>query len=171
MKKRGLNLPKESSFAGPASIWKRAVAFVMDLLVINLVIMLPFRPLLKKIVPADLSYSTAYSYFTANPGYSRLISIVSIAIGVMAMLYFAILEYNLKQTVGKVLMNVYVISEAKKERFWQYLARGLFLLPVFPFILLWAVDPLFLVFTKKNQRLTEILSKTRVVERYALGGT
>ena len=168
MKKRGLNLPKESSFAGPAAIWKRAAAFVTDLLIINLVVMLPFRPLLQKIIPAELSYYEAYNFFTLHPGYSRIISIISAVIAILTIFYFAILEYKLKQTIGKTLMNIYVVSDAKEARFWQYIARSMFILPLFPFFILWVVDPIFLFFTKKNQRLSEILSKTRVIENYTV---
>ena len=74
----------------------------------------------------------------------------------------------MSQTIGKMLMKVYVASDNNTLKAWQLLARNLVFIPIFPFVLLWILDPLFMFFTKTNQRLTEILSKTRVVEKYTL---
>ena len=74
----------------------------------------------------------------------------------------------MSQTIGKMLMKVYVVSDNKDLKRWQLLTRNLVFIPIFPFVLLWILDPLFMFFTKTNQRLTEILSKTRVVEKYTL---
>jgi len=92
-----------------------------------------------------------------------------ILLSILALFYFAILEYKLGQSIGKIFMNIKVISITKKLLFWQCIGRSLFLLPVFPFFLLWAIDPLFLFFNKKGQRLSEFLTKTKVVEDYIIG--
>ena len=78
------------------------------------------------------------------------------------------LEKKMGQTIGKVLMRIYVVSDNNNLKTWQLLTRNLIFIPIFPFVLLWIIDPLFMFFTKTNQRLTEILSKTKVVEEFDL---
>ena len=162
-----LRLPKEKVFTGPASLFRRFFAFVIDLLVIDIVIFFPFRGILEKTMP-KASYKEAYQFLISNPGYSKLISIIMVAAGILSIFYFALLEYKLNQSIGKMFLGVFVKNELKEKRFWQYLVRSMFLLPIFPFILLWILDPIFMFFTKNNQRLSEILSKTRTVQGYLM---
>jgi hypothetical protein len=166
MKKRGLRLPKERTFTGPALVWKRLLAFVADLLIINLIIFFPFRRIIQRAVPEFSSYSEAYSFLSSNQSYTATLTIVSLIMALFALLYFVLIEYKLGQTPGKMLLNISITGETKVLSFWQFVVRSLFIIPVFPFILLWVIDPLFLFFTKTNQRLSEVLSKTRTVEKY-----
>ncbi|MDP3764912.1 MAG: RDD family protein [Nanoarchaeota archaeon] len=186
-----LNLPKEKTFIGPALIWKRIAAFFIDMAIINLVVLFPFRSLFKNIIPKDYSFSEAYKFLSTSTDYTRFISSVSLVISILVILYFLMLERKTAQTIGKMLMKIYVVdarendmkvslrfltsnsssrstSDADNLKTWQLLIRNLVFIPIFPFVLLWAVDPLFMFFTKTNQRLTEILSRTRVVEKYSL---
>jgi len=166
MKKRGLKLPKERSFTGPALVWKRLLAFVADLLIINLAIFFPFKRILQDSMPEFDSYSEAYNFLASNQSYTTTLTIVSLVMSLFAVLYFVWMEYKLGQTPGKMLFNISVISDVKKFSLWQLIVRSLFIIPVFPFVLLWIIDPLFVFFTKTNQRLSEILSKTRTVQSY-----
>ena len=86
----------------------------------------------------------------------------------LALLYFYLLEKKLAQSIGKVLFGLYVRSQEKELKRWQIFVRSMFLMPVFPFVLLWLVDPIVMLFNKENQRLSEILSKTKVVEEYKI---
>ncbi|MBL7054203.1 RDD family protein [Candidatus Woesearchaeota archaeon] len=160
-----LKVPKQKTFTGPALIWKRVLAFVIDMLIINFIILFPFRTLFQKMIPASLSIKETFEL--ANSGeLNSLVILISVFASILMMLYFIILEGRLKQSIGKILTNIYVVSEAKEFKFWQLLIRNLFLIPVFPFILLWIADPIFMLFTKGNKRLSEILSKTKVVGEY-----
>lgn len=162
-----LNLPKEKLFVGPALIWKRIAAFLIDLAIINLVIFIPFRSLLAKIFPADYSFSEALKLLSSTD-YAELITLVSSLMGVFIILYFYMLEKRMRQSVGKRIMKIYIASDNKELKFWQVLVRNIVFLPVFPFFLLWILDPLFMMFTKTNQRLSEILSRTKVIGIYSL---
>lgn len=168
MKKRGLKLPKERTFTGPALVWKRLLAFLADLLIINLILFFPFKRIIQKSIPEFTSYSEAYRFLSSNQTYTATLTIVSLIMSLFAILYFALLEYKIQQTPGKILFNISIVSEIKKLNFWQCTVRSLFLIPVFPFFLLWIIDPLFLFFTKTNQRLSEILSKTKTIEQYII---
>lgn len=168
MKKRGLNLPKEQAFEGPALVWKRLLAFITDLLIINLVLFFPFKRIIQKSIPSFASYSEAYSFLTTHQSYTNNLTIVSIIMSLFAILYFALIEYKIQQTPGKILFNISIVSDTKKLSFWQFVVRSLFIIPIFPFFLLWIIDPLFMFFTKTNQRLSEILSKTKTVAIYII---
>lgn len=187
---KNLNLPESGAFLGPALIWKRIAAFFIDMLIINLVVLFPFRSLFHGIVPKGYSFSEAYSFLSSSTNYTGFINSVSFVISVLIMLYFFMLERKMGQSIGKKLMGVYVVgdniataryerseyippgrfkrSENKPIKPWQLLVRNLGFIPIFPFILLWVLDPLSMFFTKTNQRLTEILSRTKTVEKFSI---
>ncbi len=164
--KKYLSLLKKRSFKGPASLWKRLFAFILDFLLIDLICGYPFRRILESLVPKG-SYAEVYQFLVANPRLKGTLFMMSIALGFIAMLYFAILEYYTGQTIGKIIANLTVESETKKLAFWQCLVGNLFLIPVFPLILLWIIDPLWLVYTKGKKRLSDVLARTKVVQTYA----
>ena len=163
-----LNLPKEKLFVGPALLWKRIAAFLIDILIINFAILFPFQSLFTKIFPRDYSFSEAFKLLSSSSAYAGLINLISFFMAIFVILYFYILEKKMNQSIGKKIMKIYVASDANELKFWQVLVRNLVFLPVFPFILLWLIDPIFMLFNKTNQRLSEILSKTRVVGVYNL---
>ena len=162
-----LNLPKERVFVGPALIWKRIAAFFIDILILNVLVLFPFRALMLKIFPSSYSFSDAYGLLSAGR-YAAQLTSISLAISILVILYFFMMESRMGQTIGKMFMKVYVVSEGSGINRWQLILRNIVFIPIFPFILLWLLDPLFMFFTKTNQRLTEILSKTRTVEVYSL---
>ena len=114
-----LAVGNKKTFLAQPSVLKRAIAFIIDILVIDLIILFPFKNMLENII-------------------------------------------------GKKLLNLYVESQTKELKYWQLLVRSMFLIPLFPFVLLWVIDPIVMLFTKDSQRLSEILSKTKVVERYKI---
>ncbi|MBI2659340.1 RDD family protein, partial [Candidatus Woesearchaeota archaeon] len=147
-----LNLPKESTFIGPALLWKRIAAFFIDMAIINLIVLFPFRSLFQNIVPKDYSFSEAYRLLSSSANYTSFLTSASFIMSVLIILYFFMLENKMSQTIGKMLMKVYVISDNKELKAWQLIARNLVFIPIFPFVLLWVLDPLFMFFTKTNQR-------------------
>lgn len=166
MKKKELNLPKQRTFTGPAPMWKRIGAFIIDILVIQLILALPFQSILRRIVPQKISYSEAYQLFTNNSALTSTLAIVMAVLSILAVFYFSVSEYKLGQSIGKIIMNIKVVSDRNSLNFWQCIGRSLFLLPIFPFFLLWFIDPIYLFFNKKGQRLSEVLTKTMVVQDY-----
>ena len=165
---RRLNLPKERTFIGPALLWKRIAAFFIDMVIINLIVLFPFRRLFQSIIPKDYSFSEAYRLLSTSTDYTSLITLISFVMSVLIIVYFLMMERKMGQTIGKMLMKIYVVGDNNTLKAWQLLTRNLVFIPIFPFVLLWMLDPLFMFFTKTNQRLSEILSKTRVVEMYNL---
>lgn len=163
-----LNLPKEKTFIGPALIWKRIAAFFIDMVIVNLVVLFPFRGLFQNIIPKDYSFSEAYKFLSSSTNYTSFISSISFVMSIFIILYFSMLERKMAQTIGKMLMKIYVVSDNNDLKTWQLLTRNLVFIPIFPFVLLWVLDPLLMFFTKTNQRLTEILSRTKTVEKFSV---
>ena len=154
--------PSKESIRCSAGALKRAFAFLLDILIIDIVIFYPFRILFRGLLP-EVSLSSI-NQIAGNPAYTGIIFWTAVSMGMLSILYFSILEAFTGQTAGKILMRIIVKSENKGLRFWQCIVRSIFLIPVFPFIVLWAADIIYLFFNSKRQRMLEILSKTRTVE-------
>lgn len=152
-------------FTVNATLWKRMAAFVIDLFIINLAIAYPFR----KFFPNRSSFSENYAYFTSSPEALKQITIITLIISMLAILYFAFFEFHLGQTIGKMAFNLKVISQAGELSMWQCLLRNIYLVPLFPFVLMWIIDPIYVFFNPEKQRLTEWLSRTKVIEEVQRG--
>ena len=161
-----LDLPEEKFFIGPALIWKRILAFLIDF-AIMLFVLTPLTDLLGNAVPKDASFSEAYKLLLNEVSMKSYPVFVYLFASILIFIYFYKLESKYGQTIGKKLMNIYVVSTEDKLKKWQCIVRGLMFIPIFPFDLLILVDPLVMFATKTNQRLSEILSKTRVVGMYS----
>lgn len=161
-------LPVKKTFLSQASVFKRLIAFLVDILIINLIVLFPFRRIFDNLVPNKDSFSETFSYLSSNPAANKSITILMFAIAFLTILYFMVLERKLGQTVGKMLFNMYVKGQGKDLKNWQLFVRSIFLIPIFPFVLLWIIDPIVMLFTKENQRLSEILSRTKVVEQHKI---
>ena len=164
---KGLNLEKSKTFLANASVLKRLIAFIIDILIINMIVLFPFRRIFDRIVPDSGSFSETFKLLS-NRASSTSITFIMIIVAFLTILYFTIMEKKLRQSVGKMILNLHVESQTKDLKYWQLLVRSMFLIPVFPFVLLWIIDPLVMLFTKENQRLSEILSRTKVVEKYKI---
>ena len=161
-----LNLPEDREFTGPSLLWKRVMAFLIDMLAVNFFVLIPFKPFFSELFPSDYSFSQMYAYLNSNPHFISRITIVSVFMSFMVILYFISFEAKFRQSIGKKLMNLHVRSQSNELKLWQHFIRNILFLPIFPFILLWVLDPLFMFFSKSKQTLTEILSKTEVVQKY-----
>jgi len=137
-----------------SSTWKRLVAFVIDFMIIDFVLLYPFNNIAEKI--------SGYSGASIITFQSSLVYI-ALAVSVIFILYFAIFEYALGQTIGKMLMRIISLgSSGKKMSFLQALGRNLFILPVIPFVFLWIIDPIFIILRRIS--LSEMLTKTVTIE-------
>ena len=162
-----LKLPKKREFETNASLLRRVGAFVVDILVINIIILYPFKNIIYSLMPrGDLS---SILYIAQSPEHMKVLYMVSLFSFVLTVLYFSILEFKLSQTIGKIMFNLEVKSLAGTElSFGQCFVRPLFMIPFSFLIVLWVVDPLFVFFNKEKQRLMEVLSKTKVVQKIRL---
>lgn len=158
---------QNKSFFGTASILKRILALIFDILFINLIIGTPFNGLIKKIVGENINYSTILTNLSNNQVALSKLSTILFFISVLALFYFAIMEYKFNQTIGQMLIGVYVQSVNKELKFWQVVVSNLFILPFFPFFILWVVDPMYMFFSN-NQRLSEKIAGIKIVQKYVV---
>ncbi|MFH1511495.1 MAG: RDD family protein [Candidatus Woesearchaeota archaeon] len=142
-----------------APIAKRLLAFIIDLAIIDLIVAISFQGLLRNLVPAT---SIAQTYKAVTMGPPKGMYAILLSAGLIAFLYFYIIEGKTGQSIGKRIMRVKVVSQ--KDSAWGHILRNLFIIPFMPFILLWIIDPVFMLLNEDNQRLTEYLGKTKVVE-------
>ena len=143
-----------------ASPWKRIFAFLIDLIILNVIVIWPFRAVLNSLMPSG-SFASMYASIENNPVLVSQINSIYFYIGALAFLYFTISEARLGQSIGKKIIGLYVVSGNREASLWQIMFRNLFLFPVFPLALIWIIDPLMMIFWKG--RLSDVISRTQVV--------
>lgn len=145
-----------------APLWKRVFSYIVDLFVINLVILLPFRSILKSKAPFDDGNSLAEftMLFYNNTAILFDLLLVGLIIAVLSVLYWTILEFFLGQSVGKILFRIKVVSLEGRLRFSQALLRNISKVST----LLLLMDSLYLL-NKKGLRFLEKVSGTMVIEK------
>jgi len=102
----------------------------------------------------------SYSIEIRMQDFPMKIYFIVFIIFILSMLYFTFFEYYLSQSPGQLLMKIKVESD-KDIGFFKSLLRNIYLLPLFPFYLLWIIEPLYLIFYK--ERLLEKITNTRTV--------
>ena len=145
-----------------APLWKRGLAYLVDMVIVGVVVVLPLEPTLEGLSQGS-SFFGGYSFLQSNPHLALKLLVLSLAIALLTVLYWAILEYKLRQSVGKLLLGIKVVSTKKTFTFSQCFVRNITKFTSL-FLLL---DVLYMLFKGGNQRYTEVLSKTEVL----VGGT
>ena len=145
-----------------APIWRRALAFLIDLALVEVFLVMPFWGLIKKSASGQ-SVADIMAFLAAHPKAVVSLNMVTLFLTMMVMAYFVVLEYAMGQTVGMLLLRLRVRSLHNHIHWWQLVIRHLFLIPMFPFVLFLVAEPLSLVWTRGESRLLERLSKTRTV--------
>ncbi len=166
-----LNLPKQRIVLVPASLWKRAIAFIIDMLVINLIIFSPFKPLFIGSLEGKTSFDAISAYLESNPAALSQLSWALAIIIALTIAYFTILQFRIRQTLGMMLFDLWVYTDVKDPSLWRIMLSNISLIPSFPFILLWIIDPLYLIFSGVKQRLMQRLTGIYMVEQADAGYT
>jgi len=163
---RGLNLPKKRSITVPASLLKRFVSYFIDFFILN-IILIPLRNTLELAIPSEGGLAQAMSFLQTNPAAGKILLFHSLVSGLVILLYFTYFEFKIQQTPGKMLMKIHIIPQGKtKLTFWHYLISNLTFIPTFPFIILWIIDPIYMIFSKQNQRFMEKITNILVVGKF-----
>ena len=152
------------TFIGPASILKRVAAFFIDIIILEFFVLSSFERVVGKILPVS-SFMEMTSYLENNPQKMMLLVVMAIIAGVFVVFYFTLFEWALWQTPGKMLVNIRIKED--NIGFWKILMSNLTFLPIFPFNVLWIVDPVHMFFSDKNQRLMEKWTGIEVIEEYS----
>ncbi|MBU2561351.1 MAG: RDD family protein [Nanoarchaeota archaeon] len=168
-----LNLPEKSVFYGPANLWKRMLAFLLDIFILDFFVLSIFSGITGKIVGDTKEVLLVYKMLQQDTSQVQALTMLFMIIIMLALAYFVLLQYAVGQTVGCMLLNIHVVAQTGENKFGrpsllQSFVRNMFIIPTIPFILLWIADPVYLLFAKKGQRLTEWLSATRVIEKFEI---
>ncbi len=140
-------------------IWKRILAFLIDMLILYGIILAP----LQKLLPETFStnFRDILSTAEALQPFEHTLLILSTIMAFITLLYFSLLEGILQQTPGKIILNLRVESTAKEFSWWQAVVRNITkALCTTSLGFLFVIDVLYLFFKKK--RLSDLLSKTEV---------
>ncbi len=148
----------------PASVLRRILAFVIDIIILDFVIFKPFNAVIEKLFPkSDFGFLTAA--LQNNEHAANILFLIITIMSLFAVLYFALLEYKLGATIGKRIMRLEVVALKGDMKFWQAILRTLFIFPMFPFVLFWVIDPLYLAMSRTNMRLLEKWSRTKTIQK------
>lgn len=140
-----------------ASYFKRAVAYLIDALIIDLVIFLPLQKTIEKL---ETNVGSALLFnIDKVKGILPELSIIFFATAIITIAYWSLLEYYNKQSIGKAAMGIYVRSEEKSLSLKQCIVRNL---SKFSLILL-LIDCIGLF--SDRRRFLEKISNTLVVEK------
>ncbi|MGM5484249.1 MAG: RDD family protein [Nanobdellota archaeon] len=152
------NNPNEK-ILGAFFLLRRAIAFIIDFIIVDFVVLSAFQPIIRNTV-GEGSISELTETLRSSPGLVNQLSTMMFIASLLIVLYFTILEWKFSQTPGQRLMSLRVMAEG--PRFWQYLLSNVFIFPFFPFILLWLIDPIYMVMT--GRRLSERIAGLRMVQ-------
>ncbi len=159
-KKKKEEYPQPSVAEVSASIWKRIGAFLIDMVIIYAIV---FLALGDKILPPIDEATSMVEAFAALTDSSGIGDGVSFIVSTLVIVYYMMLEGKFSQSLGKMVMSIYVVpSSPDNQRIsrFRHLGRCMFLIPIFGI-----ADCIAVFFTKENQRLSEMLTKTKVIER------
>lgn len=145
-----------------APIWRRTLAFLIDMMLVEIFLVSPFWALIKKSTAGE-GFTDTMTFLAAHPNAVVSLNIITLYIALVVMAYFTILEYIMGQTIGMILLRLKAISLHVHSHWWQFVIRNLFLVPIFPFVLLALVEPLYLLWKRGEYRVLEQLSNTRTV--------
>ncbi len=145
------------------SLVKRFMAYVIDVLIVNIIAFLPFKGTLDNLtrgLPDD--FMGLYSYLISHPEQLEAIRPVMLTLSIVSalsmLLYFTFLHYKIQQTIGDILVRIIVKSRGKLT-LRKVLIRDITLCLIFTnLFLLLILDIIYLLIHK--QRLTEKWSET-----------
>ena len=129
-----------------APLWKRILAYVVDAMIIA-VLLSPLP-------------SIRITSFILDMAIVRSLLTVFLVGSILTVLYFALLEFYVGQTIGKLVFSLAIASEGKALNFSQVLLRNV---PKFSSLLL-IIDSLPIILGRSHQRFFERISHTEVVQ-------
>lgn len=142
------------------SVWKRVFAYILDRIIINIIIVLPFNKVVEGLdISSEKDFIAAYEIVNSAKDILPLLYI-SLVIAALSILYWAVLEYLLKQSIGKMLFRIYVKSKDKELKFWQCIVRNL----TKASLLILVLDSFSIIINKDSQRYFEKISHTEITE-------
>ncbi|MBR9675396.1 RDD family protein [Candidatus Woesearchaeota archaeon] len=168
-----LSLPKKYYMQIGAPIHKRALAFLIDFLILDFVVFSTTTQTLKNVLPDSLSFSQSLSFLQSNSALMNKLSVLLVINAGLMFSYFYYTQKNFSQTIGMRILKLYVEpikKQGRKEegvmKSWQVIVRNLYMIPIFPLFILFFIDVAYLLLY--NNRFSEKISNTQLVEEHEL---
>jgi uncharacterized RDD family membrane protein YckC len=146
-----LRLPPQRVYVKDASLLRRLGAFVADLLLLDFAVFSSFGSLL--LGSFDIGQALREGFTLSPAAYAA-----AVVMALLGLAYFSLFEYVLGQTPGMMLLNIRAVNVT----LWRAAVRNAYMVPLFPFPLLWVIEPVHLALRKT--RLLEVISRTRTIE-------
>lgn len=144
----------------PAHLWKRVIAYLIDIFIVNVIILFPFQSMTK--ITQSSSIRESFRFFSQNTGVAQKVLLMGIVVMLMTILYWTVFEYRYGQTFGKLIMKLNVRSVLKKNlTFAQCFLRSISKVST----LVLVIDSIPVLMRKSHQRYLEKSSGTEVVEK------
>lgn len=136
----------------PASLIKRGIAYLIDILILEFVILYPITSRFNNLK----NFSDLF-----NNSITKDFAGLTVIIILLTLCYFVLFEYLLTQTIGKMVFNINVRSVEGELKLKQVLLRNI----TKPFSLILLIDVAYMLFKRGHQRLFDVFSNTIVVEK------
>ena len=145
--------------------WRRSFAFLIDVFILYL-LTYPLQQSIARKIELPNNFSELVS-FLMNPELlaesKNYLLFLSIAIAVIALAYWTILEFTLKQSIGKMVFKLKVESKRMSQCILRNLSKAFFFVDILFFVFL--IDVVYSIFHKEHLRIFESWSKTKVVKK------
>ena len=148
---------KKGEIEIPAALWKRVCAYLIDALVVSIIIGLPLNRFYPRTIPNPETMVDVWASLRETMSFQTML--ISLIATVLTILYWAVLEYKISQTLGKALMKIRVRSLVGSLSFKQCFIRNLSKTST----LLLLIDSLFMLRSHRHRYL-DMVAKTEVVE-------
>ncbi len=144
-------------------LWKRALAFIIDLIILEAIILTPLQQIVTHYLFNDATSWSSLLHVAENvQPFQKEIIVLSVIMSFIGFAYFVLLEGLTQQTAGKMILNIRVTSNGHAPNWGQVMGRNITKATTMTsFSLLFLIDVIYLLF-KKDQRLSDKLFNTRV---------
>ncbi len=141
-----------------ATVLERTAAFILDV-ALGVIVLSPLFIALWILYTRHFPVENLFT-LTLFP-IALALSVIVLAVAILSIIYFPIMEAIYGHTLGKRLVGIYVTREGGEAVGWipAILRRLPFLLEIF-----W-IDAIFALFTKRRQRAFDLVARTVVVKR------
>ena len=143
------------------NLTRRVLAYIIDTAILNLILLAPIIKQMQKIVGDNTSFTSSYQFFINNPQKISAVVILGFMLIILTIAYYSILEFKLRQTIGKMLLGIKVMSKKANFKYSQTLIRNISK----PISILFIFDVIYLLVKKQNQRFFEKISDTVVIRK------
>jgi uncharacterized RDD family membrane protein YckC len=158
-----ITLPQEEVEIEKAPLWKRAVAYIIDLAVYYFIFFQIFMMIYIAAtgIPFSEDFTAVQNYMAVNPELSMKMFTGLVGTTFVFLFYFVLTERVLGGSFGEMIMKFKVVAvNGEGISYWQAFLRNLTKSIFIPLLIF---DLVTMFWTKEHQRVTEIISGTKVI--------